>query len=45
MKWDVSRWGDVAVRVDHVRVPSVRHGPVEEIGHTTDVISTPGRRF
>ncbi len=39
MKGDVSRWRDVAVRVDHVRVPSVRHGPVEEIGHSTRVVA------
>ncbi len=39
MKRDVSRWRDVAVRVNHVRVPPVRHGPVEEIGHGTRVVA------
>jgi hypothetical protein len=43
-KWRVSNGSDIAVRSDHVRVPAIGHGPIEEFGHGSDAVNAPSRR-
>ncbi len=45
MKRHVSNGSDISVGSDHVRIPAIGHGPVEEFGNGSDAVNAPSRRF
>ncbi len=45
MKRHVSNGSNIAVGSDHVRVPAIGHGPIEEFCHESDAVSAPSRGF